>query len=355
MINNEPFNKQKTFSLVKKTTFYNDDVLTSIYFKNNFLPVKKCGPIILGGYKLKLDFESGAIKPYAREDCDSCLGASIRRTKILLTGLLESNTFDYFLTLTFNGSKVERENPAVVFEKYRKYVKFLKQKFPSLAYVTVHEEHHDENGCIHFHILLKLNGVSLKDLQFVKTNKVCCHWATIKNNLCSREYFEKTKHDYTLKETDGLPVYNVNSFIYGFTTATRIANTKACNEYVKKYLDKAFAYLDVFGKRFFYTKNLNLPNSYDELLGADFISQFSLETNKNFKYENVYDIDKVDEKVYKKYNKKYNVFQARMSKETFNIYKNSNLGPDMSFYKQYCPWGEEQLTIDNIKKPPVND
>lgn len=91
-----------------------------------------------------------------------------------------------------------------------------------------------------------------------------------KIGLCSREYFEKTKHLYELKKTDGEPIYNITTFAYGYTTVSRICSRERCNSYVKKYVEKALGSTEVFKKRFYYSSNLNVPEVVKKLIGADF-------------------------------------------------------------------------------------
>ena len=81
-----------------------------------------------------------------------------------------------------------------------------------------------------------------------------------------------------MTDTDGLAIYNVTTFPYGFTTVTRIASRERCNSYVKKYINKDIGKsTEIFKKRFFYSRNLNVPTIVSRLIGADF------DTPKNIK------------------------------------------------------------------------
>lgn len=271
-------NRQKTaYYLFQKDRVFRDNTLTSLYFKSNKKQVeKKSCPIDIDGIRYKLIKETGEIVNYKKSEVLSNMACSLRRTKILMNMLLEMNDFDWFATLTFDKEKIDRTNDELVYEAYKKYINNTKHQFPTFKYLTVLERH--EDGCIHFHLLI--GGLTTKQLGLVNSGKVCCSWAIYKNKIASKEYFEKTKseHENELQDTDGLPVYNVTTFPYGFTTVTRIVSRERCNSYIKKYINKDIGKsTEIFKKRFYYSKNLNVPQIVERLIGADF------DTPKNIK------------------------------------------------------------------------
>lgn len=274
----EELGKQKTaYYLFQKDRVFRDNTLTSLYFKSNKKQVeKKSCPIDIDGIRYKLIKETGEIVNYKKSEVLSNMACSLRRTKILMNMLLEMNDFDWFATLTFDKEKIDRTNDELVYEAYKKYINNTKHQFPTFKYLTVLERH--EDGCIHFHLLI--GGLTTKQLGLVNSGKVCCSWAIYKNKIASKEYFEKTKseHENELQDTDGLPVYNVTTFPYGFTTVTRIVSRERCNSYIKKYINKDIGKsTEIFKKRFYYSKNLNVPQIVERLIGADF------DTPKNIK------------------------------------------------------------------------
>lgn len=272
----EELEKQKTaYYLFQKDRVYRDKTLTSLYFKSNKEQVeKKSQPYDIDGIRYKLDLETGEILTYKKSEVQNSMACSLRRTKILMNMLLEMNDFDWFATLTFDKEKIDRTNDELVYGAYVKYINNIKHQYPSFRYLTVLERH--EDGCIHFHLLI--GGLTTKQLGLVNSGKVCCSWAYYKNKIASREFFERTKSEHELTDTDGLAVYNVTSFPYGLTTVTRIASRERCNSYVKKYINKDIGKsTEIFKKRFFYSKNLNRPAVVDRLIGADF------DTPKNIK------------------------------------------------------------------------
>lgn len=294
--------EQKTaYNLFQKDRIYRDKTLTSLYFKSNKEQVdKKSRPIDIDGIRYKLDLETGEIDTYTKREVLNSMGASLRRTKIAMNMLLEMNDFDWFATLTFDKEKIDRTNDEEVFNAYKKYIDNTKKQFPSLGYMCFPERH--EDNCIHFHLLI--NGMTPKQLGLVNSGKVCCSWATLKNKIASKEFFDRTKHEHELTDTDGLPVYNITTFPFGYTTVTRIASRERCNSYVKKYVEKALGSTEIFKKRFYYSSNLNVPSVVERLVGADFETPKDLMDLKSVKNN-----PHLQNAEYVNYNKDYNVLQ----------------------------------------------
>lgn len=303
----EKFEGKTTYYLFKKERVFFDKTLTTFYFKSNKQVVKKSRPIDIDGIRFKLDLESGELLNYRKSEVNTSMNASIKRTRILLNMLLEMNDFDWFCTLTFDKEKIDRTNDLAVFNCYEKYINNIKKQFPSLRYICVPERHEkkagEEKGCLHFHLLI--GGLTFKQLGLENSGKVCCSWARWKEKICSRDYFERTKNEHELTVTDGLPVYNVTSFAYGFTTASKIASRERCNSYIKTYVDKALGIsTDIFKKRFYYSSNLKVPAIVERLIGADFKTPETI-TELNCVKDNFH----VEKALSKKYYKDYNIFQ----------------------------------------------
>lgn len=337
----EQLNQQKTtYSLLQKDRIYRDKTFSSIYFKStNIKSEKKTKPIDIDGIRYKLNMETGEISLYSKKEVLNSMGYSLRRTKILMNMLLEMNDFDWFATLTFDKDKIDRTNDEVVYNAYKKYINNIKHQFPNFKYLTVLERH--EDGCIHFHLLIA--GITPKQMGLVNSGKVCCSWATLKNGICSKAYFEKTKHLHTLTETDGLAVYNVTTFIYGLTTVTRIASKERCNSYVKKYINKDIGKsTEIFKKRFFYSSNLNVPQVVDRLIGADFTSP------KNIK-QLFKDNPHIKNADYLKYDETYNILQMWENNQTKqNIDKGLLPISNEELIALKVAFNDNQINIDDI-------
>lgn len=258
--------KSITYNLYSTERRYRKNTLISYYFKPNKTIIKKSSPIDINGERLKLDKITGEIRNYKRKEMENSLKISLDRTTILMNTLLAMNDFDWFWTLTFDKDKIDRTNADAVYNCYKKYINNLSKKFPDIRYMTFPERH--EDNCFHFHILVA--GITAKQMGLVNSGKVCCHWATNKNGVASKEFYERTKDKYPNKDTDGEPIYNLTTFAYGYTTVSRIVSRERCNTYVKKYVEKALGSTDTFKKRFFYSSNLNLPEKVKKLIGANY-------------------------------------------------------------------------------------
>lgn len=305
----EKLKDKTTYDLYLTTREFREDTLASVYFKSNKQIEKKSCPYDMNGERFKLDLETGELRRYTKSECLANTKASIRRTKILLNMLLEMNDFDWFCTLTFDQRKIDRTDDRQVYNAYKKYINNVKKKFPSFRYICVPERH--EDNCIHFHLML--GGLTPAQLGLENSGKVCCSWATFKNGISSKSYFEKTKADHILTETDGLAVYNVTTFAYGYTTVTRIASRERCNSYVKKYVEKALGSTEIWQKRFFYSSNLNVPNIVKELIGEDFTTPKDLSV-----YYNSKDYPLLANAKFSRFNEDYNTLQFWIDNETKN-------------------------------------
>lgn len=295
-----------TYNLYSTERRYREETLVSYHFQKNKQIIKQFSPVDINGERLRMDLKTGEITEYTKRQILNSYNASLRRTNICMTMLLNMNDFDWFCTLTFDKEKIDRTNAREVFDCYEKYVNNLKHKFPTLKYMTFPERHDD--GYFHFHLLI--GGVKPKELGLVNSGKVCCSWATKKNGICSKEYFEKTKHLHELKDTDGETIYNITSFVHGFTTASRIVSRERCNSYVKKYVEKALGSTDVFKKRFYYSSNLNVPDIVKRLVGADFDTPIEIDKVEQIKNSPLYKFAKTEP-----YINDYNVLQIKVDNE----------------------------------------
>ena len=131
------------------------------------------------------------------------------------------------------------------------------------------------------------------------------------------KYYEKTKHKFLNKETDGEPIYNITTFAYGYTTVSRIVSRERCNSYVKKYVEKALGSTEVFKKRFYYSNNLNVPNIVKRLIGADFDYPEDIGCLEMLTSSSIYQNAKGQP-----YKSDYNVLQLKIDNETKKYIEN---------------------------------
>ena len=146
-------------------------------------------------------------KPTAREAGKKSEGAdmerSMRRARAKLRRLALANEFDYFVTLTLDGAKIDRYDSAAVVRALGRWADNMVRRH-GLRYVLVPERHKD--GALHFHGFMAGRGLQAVDSGI---------------------------------EWDGRPVYNLPQWTLGFTTAQRLyGDYHAAVGYCCKYIGK---------------------------------------------------------------------------------------------------------------------
>lgn len=171
-------------------------------------------------------------------DEDENTRRSLSRTVQSLYDIVFSNDWDLFITVTFDGSKLDRYDYDEVVERYSKLLDNIKQrKAPALEYVFVPELHKD--GAFHFHGLLRnIDGLMLK-------------------------YSGR-------KDKKGNKIYNLSDFNLGFNTATYVADTAKVSTYLIKYISKDLIQtLGESRKRYWCTKGLNRVDRCNFMLSKE--------------------------------------------------------------------------------------
>lgn len=156
-----------------------------------------------------------------RDESEECLRRSARRSKSKIKDIAYCNEWDWFISLTFNGEKVNRYDYDLVVQKMTDWLKNNKRVCRDMKYIVVPEMHLD--GAWHFHGLFS----NCDDLQFTESN--------IEN------------------------VYNVGKFKLGWTTATKIQDTERASTYISKYICKDVIHSTYNRKRYWYSRNCDLP------------------------------------------------------------------------------------------------
>lgn len=149
------------------------------------------------------------------------------RAKNKVYELARANSWDWFLTFTFDRQKVDSSNYDDTLKKIRKWLDNQKQRFaPDLKYLIIPELHADKVH-YHFHGLLADCG----DMKFVDSG-------------------HKKK---------GETIYNLESFKFGFTTATRVKDTGRVASYIVKYMTKELTDSLNGHHRYLASRNLKKP------------------------------------------------------------------------------------------------
>ncbi len=218
-----------------------------------------------------IDIETGEVfKIVNKHTMESAIESS-RRARQMLLDLVENNTFNYFVTLTFSPEEVEdRLNDEETKFAFQMWRKSIRRRLPNMYYIAVPEYH--KKGGLHFHLLV--GGVDSEDLKLTSTDKVCCSW--LPKKACTFEYYEKHKKGKQLKPTDGLLIFKVNAWKKGFSNATVIVNSDAAKYYVTKYISKGTIDSRFLHKKRFYCSQ-NIVRPYVEKIKSPIISGEKLE------------------------------------------------------------------------------
>lgn len=159
-------------------------------------------------------------------DPEENLQKSFSRTKNKIYDIVRSNTWDWFVTFTFNKEKVDRYDYSEVTKKLSQWLNNMRRICPGMKYVVVPEQH--EDGAWHFHGLFW----NCDGLQFVDSGK---------------------------KDKEGRKIYNVWKYRYGFTTATEIGHVGRASSYLLKYVTKELCDVSFGKKRYWASKNCDMP------------------------------------------------------------------------------------------------
>lgn len=172
--------------------FYSDD-WTEMADKADYLAVDDDGNII----------EPDDDKPEKKSDSRTIERKKIDNMKRAINkvyDLAQSNNWDWFVTYTFSKEKVDRYDFSACLGGLKRHLRYLRDH--ACRWLIVWEQH--EDGAYHAH------GLIAGDLPV----------------------------DYALTAVDGTDVFNVHGYSAGYSTATRIKDTKRASTYICKYITK---------------------------------------------------------------------------------------------------------------------
>lgn len=173
------------------------------------------------------------------------IAISMARSKKEMLDIVRCNNFDWFLSLTFNKSKVkDRYDDKETRKKCLRWLNNLRLAYPKAIYLAVAEYH--KKGALHFHIML--GNITADELKLTDSGK------------CVRKGYCK-----------GDIIYNVNRWRKGFSTATKIRSVRRCKWYIMKYLRKQKYDARFLGKkRFVVSQNVVRPVVVKYTCDADY-------------------------------------------------------------------------------------
>ena len=189
---------------------------------------------IIYGNTINYDFQSDreTIRGESKNR-QSSINSSMRRTKNAICDYAKANTWEYFVTITFDKEKIDRYDYDKITKKLSKKLNNIKRKQPNFKYIIVPEQHKD--GAWHFHGLFS----NIENFNLKKTKK---------RDIAKRE------------------IYNLENFNLGFTTATKITDSEKVSNYLTKYITKDLLKKTFNKKKYWLSYNLTKPRVKVEYL-----------------------------------------------------------------------------------------
>lgn len=233
--------------------YYNMQKIRYYTCRTGMSSERKYKTVYVDGNPYVMDVRSGEILRLQNSlNIKKSVDDSVARSKRVVREILAANTWDYFITLTFNGDKVDRFNDDEVVRLYSKFRRNMRRNFPEMRSLVIPERH--KSGALHFHMVV--GKISAADLCLVDSGKM----------------------------TDGKepkPIFNVTKWTVGFSTATEVGDQKRVCSYMLKYIGKDFGVSEPFKRRYWASKNCARPEKIVqdvEVSFADFNRVNMLET-----------------------------------------------------------------------------
>lgn len=190
------------------------------------------------------DYEQTSMFERTQEEEERCQKVSANRSKNNLYRIARSNNWDYFITLTFDRNKVDSTDYIECQKKVKVYFNNLKKRGnPDIKYLIVPELHKDGKH-YHFHgLVANCPNIKLVDSGHKDNNK----------NI----------------------IYNIDSWSFGFTTATKIKDTARVSSYIGKYITKDLCNSTKGQHRYYASKNCSIcPEEYYHIDYRDLLDYF---------------------------------------------------------------------------------
>lgn len=189
------------------------------------------------------------------------LSESLRRTKSMIYSHGRANTWEWFVTYTFDPKKINSTDYDEVYSYLSEHLKNIrKRKCPNMKYLVV-PEYHADGSKFHFHALMS----NIDELDFVDSG--------IKVN--------------------GKIKWNIKNFKAGFTTALRIGDGESArtSNYLSKYITKTLVYHTKNRQRYLISKNLDKPVTDEFMLDSEELEKLRKELHEKTTSAKVVEVD----------------------------------------------------------------
>jgi len=173
-------------------------------------------------------------------DLERSIEVSRKRTVDKVHSYVRSNTWEYFVTFTFSKEKVDRFDFDECSKKLSQWLKDMKKRYcPNMCYLIIPERHKD--GAYHFHGLFSnIDGMDIRDSgkTVIKKYKVGV-----------RTRYRRTNE----------VIYLLGRYKLGWTTATVVKDSLRAGRYILKYITKDLVTNVKNKKRYWVSRNLEVP------------------------------------------------------------------------------------------------
>ena len=168
--------------------------------------------------------------------------SSMSRTVSSIYEISRANTWDYFVTFTFNRNLIDSSDYDLLSSKVSIWLNNLKKRYaPDLKYLIVPELHKDG---IHYHFHAVIANVG--NIRFV---------------------------DSGVKKK-GHIIYNLDNWKFGFTTASKVLDSGRISSYITKYITKDLCAVSKNKKRFWCSRNCDRAKVRTYNISYEKISEF---------------------------------------------------------------------------------
>lgn len=210
---------------------------------------------------------------------------SLNRSKKMIYDYGRSNIWEWFLTFTFEPCEnFDRMSYDQCRKKMSEWFHNVRKRMcPNIKYLVVPEMH--ESHAWHFHALVSdvdscdIDGKHYDGLKFVEAvnNQEYLKDKRTGELMYYSNGMPRLNRHYKkpLKDKNGNQIYNIANFKSGFTTATKIIDTKKAVSYIVKYMTKDMTDILLGKHRYMPSQNLDKPyvesayidrSSFDDLI-----------------------------------------------------------------------------------------
>ena len=194
---------------------------------------------------------------------------SLNRTKQNIYKYSRQANWEFFITLTFDESKVNRYDYGVCMKKANIWFNHQKsRKAPDLKYLFVPEQHKD--GAWHIHGIISDVG----EMSFVDSGRVAIGEKAYRRSDVNSE---------------GATIYNLSGWKFGFSTATKVRDKYKVASYITKYITKDLCASTFQKKRYYRSRNIPEPIEKGFIVENQDIDSFISEMEDSFGCDLVYE------------------------------------------------------------------